>query len=147
MESVSLTTAMAVSSLLALAPPPAFDDQRQDYVLPAIAGQWQPQVQGKTCQERYNFGPNGALIAMSNQKRTTGEYAFHYVDGSDLPVLATKTLIDYGGVDCLGDQSDRTGTTFATFVKLDDKHNPMQMQWCNDIQASQCSVHLRRLLP
>ncbi|MDO5651538.1 MAG: hypothetical protein Q4G13_05305 [Moraxella sp.] len=120
----------------------------ETYTLPAIAGLWQIELDDvHTCQERYNFGKNGKLNTTSAKEYTVGEYSFSYLENSPLPVLAVMTTQDNNGIDCSGNQVDQTGESFASFVKLDNKHSPTVMQWCADPQGNDCPVRLVRILP
>lgn len=120
------------------------------YELPAIAGLWQIDLQNPTsnaCQERYNFGKDGALMATSGDEYTKGQYRFDYMADLPLPVLAIKTTYDNNQPDCLGEQIDQTGNTMAMFVKLKQKHHPTTMQWCQDLDGKNCVATLYRVLP
>lgn len=147
-----------VSALLSLSNPAT--DVVTVYELPAIAGLWQIDLSQETdltqktnaqkprlCQERYNFGKNGALITTSAKEYTEGQYRFDYISELPLPVLAMKTTYDNNQPDCLGNSIDQTGDTMAVFVKLDRKHNPKTMQWCSDLGGQDCTSTLYRILP
>lgn len=144
-----------VSALLSLSNPAA--DVVTVYELPAITGLWQidlsqendaqTPINAHSCQERYNFGKNGALITTSAKEYTEGQYRFNYISEMPLPVLVMKTIYDNNQPDCLGFSVDQTGDTMAVFVKLDRKHNPKTMQWCSDLGGQDCTSTLYRILP
>lgn len=141
--------ALALATLLSLSNPNT-PKQPPTYQLPAIAGLWQLELDpalNLSCQERYNFSANGALITTSAGERTQGTYRFEYVEEVELPVLAFQTDFDNNQPDCLGNQVDQTGDASAHFVKLDSRHDPKFMQWCNDREAQDCPLKLRRILP
>lgn len=121
------------------------------YELPAIAGLWQIDLKNPTskavCQERYNFGKDGALMTKSGDEYTKGQYRFDSMVDLPLAVLAIKTTYDNGKSDCSGENMDQTGNTMAMFVRLDQKHNPITMQWCSDPMGNDCVATLHRVLP
>lgn len=139
---------LALSSLMALgdpAPRPVIGE----FELPAIAGTWQIELEGglEGCRERYNFGRDGALTTTSGEERTVGDYRFSYIDEVALPVLAVRTEWDNNKPDCLGNQVDQSGHSFANFVRLDSRHDPKYMQWCEDAEGAVCNQRLWRVLP
>lgn len=141
----------------------------QTYQLPAIAGLWQvtslqdakqssgdandtdahqrKSIHESDCQERYNFGVNGKINTVSGQERTSGEYRFAYVEEVGLPVLAMITNYDNNLPDCSGYQVDQTNNSLAVYVKLDSRHNPKIMQWCEDKEGQTCRITFERVLP
>lgn len=144
----SLTAAILSTIFLVGTPKPIPQEaQIYTYDLPAIAGLWQIDLEEAECQERYNFGMNGQLNTTSRDEVTTGEYGFWYVEESELPILMSNTLHDNNGVDCLGNQIDQTNSAMTVFVKLNNKHSPTIMQWCNDPMGEECGATLRRILP
>lgn len=141
-------SALALASLAALANPSVQSSTIGSYELPAIAGLWQIELDEQNgCKELYNFGRDGNLTTVSGEERTYGEYRFAYVEDNSLPVIAIKTLHDNNQPDCSGNQVDQTGDTIATYVKLDTRHDPKQMYWCDDSQGVQCRVRFLRQLP
>lgn len=100
-----------------------------------------------TCQEYYNFGRNGILTTTSGDERTVGNYRFSYSEEFELPVLAIRTEWDNNAPDCLGNQIDQSGNSFAVFVRLNDRHEPTVMEWCNDFSGKLCHAFLHKVLP
>lgn len=100
-----------------------------------------------SCQERYNFGADGKFSTTSGEERTVGEYRFSYLEDVSLPVLAAVTTFDNNKPDCAGEQINQTDHSFAVFVKLDSRHDPKRMQWCEDKEGKQCTAVFERVLP
>lgn len=143
----NVLSVLALSSLMAFSNP-AEQSVIGTYQLPAIAGLWEIELEDRaSCREYYNFGKDSNLTTTSGGERTTGEYRFTYVDELSLPVLAIKTEYDNNQPDCSGNQIDQSGNTFAVFVKLDARHDPKHMQWCNDPDGKVCTAKFRRILP
>lgn len=144
---VNALSALALTSLMNLAnpnPQPVVGE----FELPAISGLWRIELPSEVgCQEHYNFGRDGALATTSGAERTVGDYRFSYVKDFELPILAMRTERDNNAPDCMGNQIDQTGNSFAVFVKLDSRHAPTTMQWCNDAGGRLCHSTLRRVLP
>lgn len=106
-----------------------------------------PQKSYQSCQERYNFGANGKLTTTSGKERTEGEYLFRYIEESSLPALAMTTTFDNNEPDCSGNIINQSNDSFAFFVKLDNRHNPTKMQWCQDKDGKDCHARFWRILP
>lgn len=163
-------SSLVLASFLSLTSPTELN-QVETYQLPAIAGLWQidldstqglknhgsnskindnsahKSIHTPACQERYNFGIDGKLTTTSGQERTMGEYRFSYLEDGSLPALAVVTTFDNNKPDCAGEQVNQTDHAFAVFVKLDSRHNPKQMQWCEDKDGEQCTAVFERVLP
>lgn len=154
MEAFSLHSFL-MTSLLALNAPaqPIQEAKIEVYEIPAMAGLWQVAKEtvpdnnnNNACLERYNFGLKGHVQTTSGDEVTYGQYRYvHQEEG--LPVLAIKTIYDNNAPDCSGVQIDQSGQAFATFVSLNNRHDPTLMQWCSDKQGQRCTVTLQRVLP
>lgn len=160
MEAFSLQ-AFLMTSMLAIAPPndPKQVAKVEVYEIPVMAGLWQVAAKeatqndslaadslASTCLEQYNFGLKGHLKTVSANEMTYGQY--RYVPQEEgLPILAVKTIYDNNEPDCAGDKIDQSGQAFATFVSLDSRDNPTQMQWCNDKEGQSCSLTFYRVQP
>lgn len=143
-------TALSLSALMSLMSATAENQKIATYELPAVAGLWQIQLEkpiDNACYERYNFGRDGKLTTTSGAERTFGDYRLQYVDGFELPVLAMHTKFDNNEVDCSGNQVDQSKESLAVFVKLDSRHNPKTMAWCNDPMGQDCPSNLHKILP
>lgn len=144
---INAFSALALTSLMSLADPTP-KPVVGEFELPAIAGLWQLKFdEQNTCQEHYNFGRNGALTTTSGDERTVGNYRLSYVDEFDLPMLAIHTEWDNNAPDCLGNQLNQSGDSFAVFVKLDNRHDPKTMQWCDDFSGQNCHSAFHKVLP
>lgn len=145
-------SSVLMSSLLSLSAP---QQTVEIHDLPAISGLWQielselhdPKKSYQSCQERYNFGANGKLTTTSGKERTEGEYIFRYIEESSLPALAMTTTFDNNEPDCSGNIINQSNDSFAFFVKLDNRHNPTKMQWCQDKDGNDCHARFWRILP
>ncbi|MDO4700823.1 MAG: hypothetical protein Q4A69_09105 [Moraxella sp.] len=152
MEAFSLHS-LLMTSLLALNPTaqPAQEAKIEVYEIPAMAGLWQvaeetTSADETVCVERYNFGLKGHVQTTSGGEITYGQYRYaHQEEG--LPILAVKTIYDNNAPDCMGSQIDQSGHTFATFVALNNRHDPSLMRWCNDKEGQTCPITLQRVLP
>lgn len=151
---INAFSALALSSLMSLADPTP-KPVVSEFELPAISGLWKMKLDNvnlnqqvaQHCQEYYNFGRNGVLTTTSGTERTVGNYRFSYAEEFDLPILAVQTEWDNNAPDCLGNQIDQSGDNFAVFVKLNNRHEPTVMEWCNDFSGQLCYSYLHKVLP
>lgn len=146
--SLGTLSALALSSLISLGDANSIEswDTIDTYAMPAISGLWVYSV-GETCREYYNFGKNGTLTTVSAGEKTKGTYRFVYADDLPMPMLAMTTDQDNNEPDCSGTKLDQTGHSMAFFVKLNSRHAPTKMQWCNHADENSCFNELHRVLP
>lgn len=112
---------------------------------PLVAGLWS--YPAKFCHEYYQFGNNGKLITYSNEERTYGQYALIQRQKDTLPTLLLTTQYDNNAPDCDGNQVNQSKEVGAFFVRLDNRQEPRQMQWCEDSAGQRCFLQLKRVLP
>ncbi len=147
---IGALSGLALASLIGLATAQP-TSHVSSYELPAIAGTWEIELnEGATCKEMYNFGKDGRLTTTSGAEHTFGEYRFMYLENNEAvkyPVLAMITDYDNNQTDCSGNQVDQAGHSLAVFVKLNARHNPTKMQWCEDEEGQVCTATLHKLLP
>lgn len=147
---IGALSAIALSSLINLADANSVEswDTIESYELPAISGLWVYETGEKnTCREYYNFGKNGKLTTTSLSEKTEGKYLFTRSEEFNLPLLAIHTKKDNNQPDCQGKKIDQSGDSFGVFVKLNARHNPTKMWWCDDANGEQCTMLMRRVLP
>ena len=96
----------------------------------------------KVCRERYNFGADNNVWAVSGKEWTYGKYLVTHPE-QGLPIIAIKTIYDNNEVDCSGNQIDQTGEAIVAYLN----HQGNQMQWCADTEGEECFMTFHRILP
>lgn len=96
----------------------------------------------KVCRERYNFGADNNVWAVSGDEWTYGKYLVTHPE-QGLPIIAIKTIYDNNEVDCSGNQIDQTGEAIVAYLN----HQGNQMQWCADTEGEECFMTFHRILP
>lgn len=174
MESLSLAsfTLASILSSLPAANAPTTQANITTHISPAIAGQWEVDLQdaqkkaqarfdalakqnkaenlkkppeinaSSQCRELYNFAPDNEVWTVSGKEWTYGRYLVTHRD-EGLPIIAIRTIYDNNEKDCSGSQVDQSGEAFVAFLQ----HDGDKMQWCVDDEGKECFMSFHRILP